>query len=438
MSETTQAVKKSLPRRYRKEKIFRAIGMSAIIVGLAFVVILFANIISKGYPAFQQTYIKLPIDFNEEVIDPSGERDPEKMARADYQGLIKQSLRDMFPDVSGRRDRFALYKLISQGAGFELKDMVIENPELIGQTREIWLLSDDEIDVYLKGNVTKVDEMELSGKPYASGDTGVIQITGDGEVFTPVIEKMQELFSDEQTRVEKELEGERARLEKLNSDLVNSRELLAEAEKYNYPTRIERYKEIISNIEGEISDTQFKIETLEARIAGYRDSLKGTTSGLVKVPTDAASYLLELNGGLARITALSSTMAEAQVINTLKPSSGNGEWKLVIHETPESERRVNDRTIGWVRQLQGKGLVDKKFNTVFFSHGDSREPEQAGIAGALAGSFFTLLVTLLLSFPIGVGAAIYLEEFAPRNKWTDLIEVNINNLAAVPSIVFGL
>ena len=438
MSETTQAVKKSLPRRYRKEKIFRAIGMSAIIVGLAFVVILFANIISKGYPAFQQTYIKLPIYFNEEVIDPSGERDPEKMARADYQGLIKQSLRDMFPDVSGRRDRFALYKLISQGAGFELKDMVIENPELIGQTREIWLLSDDEIDVYLKGNVTKVNEMELSGKPYASGDTGVIQITGDGEVFTPVIEKMQELFSDEQARVEKELEGERARLEKLNSDLVNSRELLAEAEKYNYPTRIERYKEIISNIEGEISDTQFKIETLEARIAGYRDSLKGTTSGLVKVPTDAASYLLELNGGLARITALSSTMAEAQVINTLKPSSGNGEWKLVIHETPESERRVNDRTIGWVRQLQGKELVDKKFNTVFFSHGDSREPEQAGIAGALAGSFFTLLVTLLLSFPIGVGAAIYLEEFAPRNKWTDLIEVNINNLAAVPSIVFGL
>ena len=90
MSETTQAVKKSLPRRYRKEKIFRAIGMSAIIVGLAFVVILFANIISKGYPAFQQTYIKLPIYFNEEVIDPSGERDPEKMARADYQGLITQ------------------------------------------------------------------------------------------------------------------------------------------------------------------------------------------------------------------------------------------------------------------------------------------------------------------------------------------------------------
>ena len=74
----------------------------------------------------------------------------------------------------------------------------------------------------------------------------------------------------------------------------------------------------------------------------------------------------------------------------------------------------------------------------FFTGGDSREPEQAGVWGAVVGSMYTLLVTLLLSFPIGVAAAIYLEEFAPRNRWTDLIEVNINNLAAVPSIVFGL
>ncbi|MGI9213848.1 MAG: phosphate ABC transporter permease PstA, partial [Methylococcaceae bacterium] len=78
------------------------------------------------------------------------------------------------------------------------------------------------------------------------------------------------------------------------------------------------------------------------------------------------------------------------------------------------------------------------FNSAFFLKGDSREPESAGIFGALSGSFFTLLVTVALSLPIGIAAAIYLEEFAPKNKWTDLIEVNINNLAAVPSIVFGL
>jgi phosphate transport system permease protein len=82
--------------------------------------------------------------------------------------------------------------------------------------------------------------------------------------------------------------------------------------------------------------------------------------------------------------------------------------------------------------------VAKRFNRTFFTADDSREPELAGIWGAVCGSFYTLIVTLALSFPLGVATAVYLEEFAPRNVWTDLIEVNINNLAAVPSIVFGL
>ncbi|HET8728206.1 MAG TPA: phosphate ABC transporter permease PstA, partial [Alphaproteobacteria bacterium] len=84
------------------------------------------------------------------------------------------------------------------------------------------------------------------------------------------------------------------------------------------------------------------------------------------------------------------------------------------------------------------GLVSAHFNTRFFTSADSRDPEMAGIWGAVKGSFFTLLVTLALSFPVGIAAAVYLEEFAPRNRVTDFIEVNINNLAAVPSIVFGL
>ena len=78
------------------------------------------------------------------------------------------------------------------------------------------------------------------------------------------------------------------------------------------------------------------------------------------------------------------------------------------------------------------------FNTTLFTNSDSREPEQAGIRGAVMGSFWTLLVTLIVSLPVGVSAAIYLEEFAPQNRLTDFIEININNLAAVPSIVFGL
>jgi phosphate transport system permease protein len=110
----------------------------------------------------------------------------------------------------------------------------------------------------------------------------------------------------------------------------------------------------------------------------------------------------------------------------------------VSRTAPEDERRLSDQQIGWVNALEQRGDLDLRFNRSFFSNGDSRDPEQAGVRGALIGSLLTLLITLLLSFPIGVGAAVYLEEFAPRNRLTDIIEVNINNLAAVPSIVFGL
>lgn len=105
---------------------------------------------------------------------------------------------------------------------------------------------------------------------------------------------------------------------------------------------------------------------------------------------------------------------------------------------PEADRRVKDAQIRLIEDLQSSDQLQLKFNSIFFTAGDSREPEQAGIRGAMVGSMLTLIVTLVLSFPLAVSAAVYLEEFAPKNRITDLIEVNINNLAAVPSIVFGL
>ncbi len=104
----------------------------------------------------------------------------------------------------------------------------------------------------------------------------------------------------------------------------------------------------------------------------------------------------------------------------------------------EGEHRLSDKQIEWFHELDQRGLVDRVFNTTLFTNGDSRSPELAGIRGALVGTFWTMLITLVIAFPLGVGAATYLEEFAPKNRWTALIEVNINNLAAVPSIVFGL
>ncbi len=105
---------------------------------------------------------------------------------------------------------------------------------------------------------------------------------------------------------------------------------------------------------------------------------------------------------------------------------------------PEGDRVLGDKEIAWLDALDARGLVSRTLNWYFLGGGASREAELAGVWGAVVGSFLTLSVTLILCFPIGVATAIYLEEFALRNRWSDLIEVNINNLAAVPSIVFGL
>ena len=100
-------------------------------------------------------------------------------------------------------------------------------------------------------------------------------------------------------------------------------------------------------------------------------------------------------------------------------------------EGPEELQRV-------ARDLKARGLLGRYFDFGFLTRGDATGPQEVGIWGALKGSMLTMLVTLVIAFPVGVLAAVYLEEYAPKNKWTDLIEVSINNLAAVPSIIFGL
>ncbi|WP_119307168.1 phosphate ABC transporter permease PstA [Cohaesibacter haloalkalitolerans] len=110
----------------------------------------------------------------------------------------------------------------------------------------------------------------------------------------------------------------------------------------------------------------------------------------------------------------------------------------IPRDIPESKRKISDAQIAIIDTMAEKGVLAKQFNSNLFFNGPSSRPESAGIAVAVIGSVFMMLIVLVLALPIGVAASIYLEEFAPKNRWTDLIEVNINNLAAVPSIVFGL
>lgn len=110
----------------------------------------------------------------------------------------------------------------------------------------------------------------------------------------------------------------------------------------------------------------------------------------------------------------------------------------ISRDLEESRRKISNQQILWIDYLKEKGVIKRQFNSKLFSNPDSRDPELAGIAGAVIGSVMIVFIAFLLALPIGVGSALYLNEFAPKNKWTDIIEININNLAAVPSIVFGL
>jgi phosphate transport system permease protein len=122
------------------------------------------------------------------------------------------------------------------------------------------------------------------------------------------------------------------------------------------------------------------------------------------------------------------------------PLSSNADL-FVKHPSADgslSSGKINDNQALWLKTLADKGDLRKAFNSGFFTHGDSRNPENAGFLGAMVGSAFTMVICLLVVFPLGVATAVFLEEFARKSRWVDFIEVNINNLAAVPSIVFGL
>jgi phosphate transport system permease protein len=132
------------------------------------------------------------------------------------------------------------------------------------------------------------------------------------------------------------------------------------------------------------------------------------------------------------------TSEAAEVFVTPGKATPTDSWTLLTFTTPEAERKLNDKESTWLEMVRDKGNIERSLARNFFFNGDSREAELSGILGSVAGSLMVVFITVLLALPLGVAAAIYLEQFAPKNRWTQLIEVNINNLAAVPSIIFGL
>jgi len=436
---TIDYVNASLKRRYAQERRFKLFGLGAVILGLFFVSLLFLTILGNGLPAFQQAQIKLDIDFDEQVIDPSGDRDPEDLMRADYAGLVKAALREQFPEVSGRREKRALYSIVSGGASIRLQNMVAENPQLIGTRQSVWVLADDEVDMLLKGHVTDSEAMAGNGIASVVTDGDKIRILSTSNDFARILAQIKQEISRTADKAQRKLERAESRLERAKAEVVDIQAALAKAQSDGDTERVARYEKRLTDAQSAVASREAERSTLQGRLAELNAQAQ-TPGGEEALTEVLPSYLIRINGGLVKVTDVQNSQVTGTALLPLDSSddAAVGSWEILSYTTPESARRVKDNVVAWVHALDDAGAVEKRFNTTFFTAGDSREPEQAGIGGAVAGSFFTLVVTLALSFPIGVAAALYLEEFAPKNRLTDLIEVNINNLAAVPSIVYGL
>ena len=249
-------------KRHLAESRFKTYGILGIISATVFLIVILSTIFIEGKSAFKSTYIKLDVFFDPSIIDPDGTRDIDEIRFANYRKVIKNSLKNYFPEVTGKEEMKSLTELISSSEEENLMQAVLKNNDLIGANKKVWLKASSKIDIIHK----------------------------------------------------------------------------------------------------------------------------------------------------------------------------NPEMK----DLSESNRLISDKELEWFDKLTRNGDVKFSLNKIFFLKADSTEPEQAGILGSILGSFFTLVITLILSFPIAVAAGVFLEELAPKNRLTDIIEININNLAAVPSIIFGL
>ena len=183
------------------------------------------------------------------------------------------------------------------------------------------------------------------------------------------------------------------------------------------------------------------LEDGQYHVAGNGADAFKTLAEAITETGAAASTLIMLQGAWFHLDAQTNaglTLTHlAGPRPTLEAQNGSALEALILFE-PEANRAVTDRQIAWALLLKDQGRIKRKFNFDLFTKADSTYPELAGAAAAIVGSLFTMLITSIFALPIGILAAVYLEEFAPKNRLTDIIEVNINNLAAVPSIIFGL
>ena len=433
LDPASEAARARVRARYRAEARFRRYGLGAIVLTAIFLLVVLSDIVMRGYPAFWQHRLMLDVTVERSEIDPQATRDPAVIRGGDFQLLVRNALRAQFPDVADRAGRRLLDGILSSGGSDGLRERVVADPALVGQTVTVPVQLSDDADLYYKGTGTRIDRRPGRGVLSSGGAPDEIVLSSSSNDFASNVTAVKRDLSVQARDLRKDAAGLRQIIRRLELRKAELERGLALA-----PASTSLQGDL-ARLTGEIDILSQKMKELDEQATALQARFDGP--GIAEaLGDDLPSLLVALNGGLVKITRLGNAEARGTVLLPLASTAdaAPGTWQIVTYGTPASNRRVSDREVAWLEQLREKGLVENGFNWAFFTSGDSREPELAGIRGALVGSALTLLVTLVLCLPIGVAAAVYLEEFAPKNRLTELIEVNINNLAAVPSIVFGL
>ncbi len=431
---TSDAARRRLKARYASEFRFKMFGLAAVLTAAFFLVLLLSTIVGQAIPAFVSHQVTIPVDLGQETLDPNNEGEA-ALRRANYDAVVRDGIRSLYPFAESRDDRRTVSSLISSGSAVRVRDAVLADPDgMIGQT-SFTVPLDDVADLYFKDQISDERRVEPTGIASPTGSEGEIQVLSTANDFRDILANVKLFLAEQAEGVERELAGKERSLERAISDLDSYRTRLPDVAE----ERRAFFEEQINILDRGIVSLNRDIENLTAELADLRT--RSQTAGAEEVLTrQLPSILVEINGGVVKATRVNATGIQGEVIIPLQSTENAAadDWSIREIMLPERNRKLDDRSLIYLDQLGEQDRVERTFNTVFFSSGASREAELAGIWGAVVGSFFTMVVTLALAFPLGVAAAIYLEEFAPKNRLTQIIEVNINNLAAVPSIVFGL
>jgi phosphate transport system permease protein len=346
------------------------------IIAIALAVGLLGILISSLVVTGLPAFVQTKIDL-ELYIDPT-KVDAKDPAKGNFRVIVRDAMASLFPDVTNDKQKTDLAKILTSDAPYIVRDYVVSHPDTIGKRITLSIAVSDPFDQLNKGVIPKeVDALSWSQVRWFN------RLENRGVVV------------EENGRFDLKLDV------------------------FVDPAKIEAGPPPSGDFAAMARDS------LQAYLPDVHD-----TSLFTILAEDAPEAIKALVTGDPALIGKT-----AQV---LLPVSEPFEV-LAKGGTPKVPNpRFSPEQIKAFDALAAKGMVHTPFNWELFFNADSRFPERAGLAGAIAGSFYALLVCFLLSFPIGIAAAVYLEEFAPKNRLTDLIEVNINNLAAVPSVVFGL